>query len=61
MPIDAKARSELRALTERIEYLEKTVNDHKNMFEWIDVLKGFFQKAMLAAYTAKVDLDKEGK
>ena len=52
-----KARE--KSLRERIRYLEKTVNDHKNVFEWLDVLKGFFQKAMVAAYAAKIDLDKE--
>ena len=61
MPLDAKARSELNILRNRVKCLEKKVNDHENAFRWFEVAKKFFGKAVVAAYAAKVEIEKDGK
>ena len=61
MPLDAKARSELIILQKRVKCLEEKVNDHENAFRWFEVAKKFFGKAVVAAYAAKVEIDKEEK
>ena len=61
MSVDAKVRLANKELIKRVECLEKKVNDHENAFKWFEVAKKFFGKAVVAAYAAKVDLDKEGK
>ena len=48
-------------LCARVAYLEKKVNEHENAFRWFEVGKKFFGKAVLAAYAAKVEIEKEGK
>ena len=50
-----------KELIKRVEYLEKKVNEHENAFRWFEVGKKFFGKAVLAAYAAKVEIEKDGK
>ena len=61
MSVDAKVCLANKELIKRVEYLEKKVNEHENAFRWFEVGKKFFGKAVLAAYAAKVEIEKDGK